>query len=400
MSSPLAAGHGRFSRCPIVSGDPQTFADLDRLAAFGAPGGPAIDEALQLFVRLRTTPEERLAIDRLLLSDARSPLPPALLVAVASALLDRGDDASALRLLARSTSSPALTMRADLAARSGDLPAAMALIERVLLHDIDSPGALERRTRWGGAFGTALPHTSPPDRVVSDAQDTPFVLLREIARGATGAVYEARDRTLGRQVALKMVHQPDRGRPQLLHEARVAVALSGNGIVRIFDVDPDHGWLAMEWAGLGALGSLLRARQVGTLLPIARWAVPLAAALARVHAAGWVHHDVKPANVVLRAPDTALITDFGTARRVGEPSPPGSLGYVSPERLAGRSSDPRDDVYAFGRVLGYALDELGHADDAAGRAWRTIAAACTGKDAARPTSGAELLARAAGGESV
>ena len=61
--------------------------------------------------------------------------------------------------------------------------------------------------------------------------------------------------------------------------------------------------------------------------------------LARVHAGGWVHHDVKPANVLLADLDTPVLTDFGIARKVGEPSPAGSLGYVSPERLAGRASD-------------------------------------------------------------
>src|ERR1019366_9701788 len=81
-----------------------------------------------------------------------------------------------------------------------------------------------------------------------------------------------------------------------------------------------------------------------------------AKALARVHAAGWVHHDVKPANILLRDPGALLLTDFGIARRAGDPSPPGSLGYVSPERLAGRASHPGDDVYGYGRVIEDALD--------------------------------------------
>src|SRR5439155_17105243 len=98
------------------------------------------------------------------------------------------------------------------------------------------------------------------------------------------------------------------------------------------------------------------AREV--VLPIERWALPLAAALARVLAARWVHHDVKPANVLFAAADRPLLADFGSARLAGEPSPPGSLGYVSPERLAGRASDPRDDVFGFGRLLEDVLDAL------------------------------------------
>ncbi len=91
-----------------------------------------------------------------------------------------------------------------------------------------------------------------------------------------------------------------------------------------------------------------------------------------------------------------MLGDFGTARRRGEPSPPGSLGYVSPERLAGRASDPRDDVYGFGRVLAEVLDAM-TADARAGAEddslWRSLAATCTGPDGIRPRDGSELILR-------
>jgi serine/threonine-protein kinase len=383
--------------------------ELARLAAFGEPGGPALDEALRAFAYLRSTPHERGAIDCLLARDARSPLPDALVVALASALLDRGQPADAQRVLARATSPTALMMSADLAAEAGDRSRAVALVERVLLHDIDWPGARERFARWADA-----PRTSPQphgawETVVAGPPEAPFELLREIGRGGAATVYEATDRVLGRRVALKMYHQPDRDRAQLGHEARVAVLLSGPGIVRIFDVDPRQGWIALEWAPLGALGTLIRLRRLEVLLPLQRWAIPLAAALARVHAAGWVHHDVKPANVALRSPETPILTDFGIARRIGEPSPPGSAGYVSPERLAGRASDPRDDVYGFGRILEDALEacasegQPGHPRSGPRESgvslghWRSLATSCTGPDEKRPKSGEDLLARAAGG---
>jgi eukaryotic-like serine/threonine-protein kinase len=226
--------------------------------------------------------------------------------------------------------------------------------------------------------------------MMTSAPDAPFRLLREVGRGGAGVVYEAEDRELGRRVALKVYHHPDRDRTQLLHEAHVAVSLGGPGIVRVFDADPQQGWLVMEWAGRGALRSLLRERDLATLAPLGRWLVPLARGLARVHAAGWVHHDVKPANILLRSAEGPILTDFGIARRTGEASPPGSLGYVSPERLAGRPSDPRDDVYGFGRVVEDALDVAGGASDAP--PWRRVAAACTGRDADRPANGAGVLA--------
>ncbi len=363
--------------------------DLDRLAAFGTPGGPSLEEGLRLFARLRTTQHERFAIERLLALDATSPLPDPLLVAVASALLDRGDKAFAARVVARATSSPGLILRADLAAGSGDLEAAIALVERVLARDIDWPGARERHARWVGGLGISRPTAGAGHGVAAGGvPNSPFEVVREVGRGGAGAVHEAIDPVLGRRVALKAYHRPERDRAQLLHEARVAVSLTGPGIVRVFDVDPNHGWLALEWAPLGALATLLRARQVESLVPAERWILPLAAALARIHAGGWVHHDIKPANVLICGSGVPVIGDFGTARRAGEPSPPGSLGYVSPERLGGRPSDPSDDVYGFGRVLEEALDAL---DEPFARAWGGLARACAGPAETRPRSGAELL---------
>jgi serine/threonine-protein kinase len=90
-----------------------------------------------------------------------------------------------------------------------------------------------------------------------------------------------------------------------------------------------------------------------------------------------VHHDVKPANVLLGRDGRPLLADFGIARRIGEPSPAGSFGYVSPERLAKRASDPRDDVYGFGRLLEDVLDVV--PDSAATQKYRPIATACTGR---------------------
>ncbi len=356
--------------------------DLDRLLSTST----TLDESLQLLARIRATPEEGRAIEQLLVRDARSPLPEPLLVAVGRALVERGDPAAALRALDRAGSNDALLLRADVLARAGNAAGAVALIERVLLRDLDWPGARERHARGLTALGQHVRAPRPDPTVatvMTSAPDSPFVLLREVARGGAGVVYEAEDRELGRRVALKMYHRPDRDRPQLLHEARVAVALAGSGLVRVFDVDPEHGWLAMEWAPLGALRGRLTD-------PIAAWAPPLAAALSRVHAAGWVHLDVKPANVLFRAPAEPILSDFGTARRQGEASPPGSLGFVAPERLAGRASDPRDDVYGFGRILQEAFEAPGAAEP--GPAWRALASLCTGPDAGRPQDGQTLVA--------
>jgi serine/threonine-protein kinase len=380
---------------------------------FGGEASHELEEALELLAASRTTPQEGRALEALLTLNATRRLPEALVVPLAAALVERGENAAAARALAEATSPAALVLRADLLAASGRLAEAADVVERVLLRDIDWPGARERHARWRGAAAALGESRSASARGAAATKGSradggsarpleraPFRIVREVARGGTGTVYEAEDRDLGRAVALKVYHQAARDRAQLLHEARVAVDLAGEGVVRVYDVDVDHGWLAMSWAPLGALGPRLRARDAAVLQAIRGWAPALAAALARVHGSGWVHHDVKPANVLLEAPDRALLTDFATARRVGEPGPPGSRGYVSPERLAGRPSDPRDDVFGFGRVLEAALDALtadgrAESDDRGLSAYRALARTCTGPDEGRPVDGADLTRRLA-----
>jgi eukaryotic-like serine/threonine-protein kinase len=390
------AGEGAAPAPTVEPGPPAparaTDDDVEQLARAGQPNGPTLDEALLLFRALRRTPDEGRAIRAVVARSGPGGELEPLLVAAASAMVDRGESEAALGALSGATSSPALLLAADLLADKGEAAAALARTERVLLRDFDHPGARERHKRFGLALGLREEPKAPATAAVTVAAavpDSPFRLLREVARGGAGAVYEAEDRELGRTVALKVYHHPERDRAQLTHEARVAAALAGPGVVRVFDVDPDHGWLALEWAPLGALRDPIRRRDAQALAPIEEWMLPLATALARTHAGGWVHHDVKPANVLLRRKGVPVLSDFGTARRIGEPSPPGSLGYVSPERLRGRPSDPRDDVYGLGRILEDVLDVLPGPLEG----WRKIAAACTGPDEVRPTDARALVTR-------
>ena len=377
---------------PASSADPLP-TEIALIARVGRPDGPSLEDALQRFRLLRQSSDEGRAVHELARLHGERPLPETLAVTVASALVDRGEAALALSMLAGCQGSPALLLRADLYGETGDVPTALALTERVLLRDLDHPGARDRHRRWRDALGykdEAKREASTGATVVTREPDAPFLLLREVARGGAGAVYEAEDRELGRRVALKVYHHAERDRLQLEHEARVAAALAGPGVVRVFDADPTHGWLALEWAPLGAIRDHVRAKDHPALAPLERWAVPLAAALARVHAAGWVHHDVKPANVLLSTPDEPWLADFGIARRIGEPSPAGSIGYVSPERLKGRASEPRDDVYGFGRLMEDVIDAL--ADPALER-WRPLVSACVGPDEGRPADARALLTR-------
>jgi serine/threonine-protein kinase len=393
VAAPIADVGAPTSAMAREAAEPELGPDLARLARLGQDGGPTTEEAMSTFRHLRTTPDEARAIEVVLERAQQVAVPEPLLVAVASALSDRGEPEPALKALATCDSSSALLLRADLEADRGEVAAALVLAERVLLRELDHPGARERHTRWREALGLAAPTRmgASTATVVTAEPDTPYRLMREIARGGAGAVYEAEDRDLGRHVALKVYHEPTRDRDQLLHEARVAVALSGPGVVRVFDLDPEQGWIALEYTPLGSLREHVRTKNAKVLGALDVGALTLALALARVHDAGWVHLDVKPANVLVLAPELPVLTDFGIARRRGEPSPAGSMGYVSPERIAGRAADPKDDVFGFGRVLEDALDAL--QDPTLEAKLRPLARACTGPDANRPAHARELVTR-------
>ena len=160
---------------------------IEHLVRVGTPSGPTLQEALRSFAELRTTPDEGRAVHRLLAREALVPLPEPLLVAVALALVDRGEPAAAAVALARARSTPALMVRADLLERA-DLPAALALVEQVLARDIDWPGARERHARWCAALGRARSSDARdvPAGVDAVAPEVPFRLLREAGRGGLG----------------------------------------------------------------------------------------------------------------------------------------------------------------------------------------------------------------------
>jgi serine/threonine-protein kinase len=245
--------------------------------------------------------------------------------------------------LAAASSPAALLLAADLHAERGEVARALCLAERVLLPDVDAPGARERHARWRAQLGGR-----PPERRGFDAAtlirpavaEVPYTIAGEAGRGGAGVVCEAIDEALGRNVAFKSYHRPADDRAKLEREARVAVALAGLGVVRVFDVDPARGSLVMEWVERGSLERWIRRGELAVLWPIERWLGPPAAALARVHASG-------------------------------------RAGFA-------------DDIFALGRILQEVLDALGPDVDPEGvRRWRSVAARATGAAAERPVA-AEL----------
>jgi tRNA A-37 threonylcarbamoyl transferase component Bud32 len=200
--------------------------------------------------------------------------------------------------------------------------------------------------------------------------------LRElIGTGGMGAVWRAGDELLGREVALKQVRLSDQAvadvalaRERTMREARIAAALHHPHIVSIFDVVVERGepWLVLEFLPSRSLGSVLTER--GRLPPVEVAAIgaDVAGALAAAHAAGIVHRDVKPDNVLLSRPSAAgpvvKLTDFGISHSSAAPAITathvltGTPAYFAPETARGEGTDARSDVYSLGATLYAAVE--------------------------------------------
>jgi eukaryotic-like serine/threonine-protein kinase len=189
-----------------------------------------------------------------------------------------------------------------------------------------------------------------------------FEILGPLGRGGMGHVHLAFDRALGRRVALKAapVPGPTDGRvvSRLRREARVVAMLGHPNVVAVHDVVIDAGtaFIVMELVP----GAPLSATLPGVAFPPVRAvevAGEVASALAHAHAAGVVHGDVSPSNVMLTPAGRAKVLDFGIARAVPltPPTDPrsafGTLEYVAPEQVRGGPVDARSDVYSLGALL-------------------------------------------------
>jgi len=189
-----------------------------------------------------------------------------------------------------------------------------------------------------------------------------YRLVRRIASGGMGEVWQADDTVLGRRVALKMLVEElaadDRATRRFVREARATARLAHPNVARVYDFGRGGGppFLVMELLE----GETLAARLASGPLPpaeAARVAAAVADALEAAHERGIVHRDVKPSNVVLTPGGEVKVLDFGIAAAADEThSTTGSglyatVAYVSPERVAGEPATPASDVYSLGAVL-------------------------------------------------
>src|ERR671933_1200973 len=200
------------------------------------------------------------------------------------------------------------------------------------------------------------------DPLVGRVVDGRYAVTARIARGGMATVYLALDRRLDRQVALKVMHAHLGDDPQFtarfIREARAAARLSHPGVVAVFDQGEDDGllYLAMEYLQGRTLRQVLG--ELGVLTPGETLDVvePALEALAAAHAAGIVHRDVKPENVILTDDGRVKVADFGLARAASAGTTTsgvlmGTAAYLAPELVARGVAGPRVDVYAVGIML-------------------------------------------------
>ncbi len=241
------------------------------------------------------------------------------------------------------------------------------------------------------------PPTEPPDDLTAKAPPLPSSdrpvpparaaahsgpeLIDEIARGGMGVVYRGRDRSLNRDLAVKVLLPEAAFRPELhqrfVEEARIAGQLQHPGIVPVHEAGslPDHRpYFTMKLVKGQTLSARLRAKApLSELLPVFE---SVCQAMAYAHAHGVIHRDLKPANIMVGAFGEVLVMDWGLAKVLGGGPPSGGAGthidvgraagdsghtqagavmgtpaYMAPEQARGEDIDQRADVFGLGAIL-------------------------------------------------
>src|SRR3712207_6386596 len=198
-----------------------------------------------------------------------------------------------------------------------------------------------------------------------------YRLESQIGGGGMGTVWLARDELLGRQVAVKQVVSPlgadekqvDEQRQRALREGRIAARLSHPHAISVYDVALESGapWLVMEYLPSRSLAAVLREDGVLRGDQVAQIGAQVADALAATHAAGIVHRDVKPANILIgeggRIEGLVKITDFGISHASGDVTLTqtgqitGTPAFLAPEVAQGHEMTAASDVFSLGATL-------------------------------------------------
>src|SRR6188474_970191 len=220
-----------------------------------------------------------------------------------------------------------------------------------------------------------------------------YELDSRIAIGGMGEVWEATDHVIGRQVAIKILKDEYLGDPGFLErfraEARHAALVNHEGIANVFDYGEEEGsaYLVMELVPGEELSTILEREHVLSTDKVLDIVAQTASALQAAHAAGLVHRDIKPGNLLITPDGRVKITDFGIAR-IADQVPltatgqvMGTVQYLSPEQASGHPASPTTDIYSLGIVASEPL--------------RNLVYSCIAKNPADRPQSAAHLARAA-----
>ncbi|GAA1649913.1 hypothetical protein GCM10009733_053640 [Nonomuraea maheshkhaliensis] len=199
-----------------------------------------------------------------------------------------------------------------------------------------------------------------------------YRLLRTIGRGGMGTVWQAHDEVLGRDVAVKEVLPPtgltgeerEEFAVRTFREARAAGRVAHPGVAAVYDVleEQGHPWIVMQLVHSRTLGEQIRDEGPMSQLDVASVGLQLMEALRAAHAAGVLHRDVKPDNVLLTEDGRAVLTDFGIATTEDEAPVTrtgiliGTPSFMAPERAAGGRARPASDLWSLGVTLYMAVE--------------------------------------------
>lgn len=203
-----------------------------------------------------------------------------------------------------------------------------------------------------------------------------YRLQSKLGGGGMGAVWLARDRLLNRDVAIKQVlttaglseEVARKVRDQIVHEGRVAAKLSHEHAIAVYDVVLEAGepWLVMEYLPSRSVAKALALADALPAIEVAQIGAQVADALAAAHAAGIVHRDIKPGNILVadRGAEvgTVKLSDFGISRGAGDLSDEpedvitGTPAYMPPEVARGAQPTAASDVYSLGATLYTAVE--------------------------------------------
>src|SRR5712664_3424950 len=231
-------------------------------------------------------------------------------------------------------------------------------------------GVPPARTTPRGTSAWSVAVAPPPDAPYAQGQELVGTLLAEryeilelLGQGGMGAVYKARDTELGRFVALKLIRADLASNPEILRrfkqELILAREVTHRNVIRIFDLGQAKGFkfITMEFVKGRDLRAVLRER--GKLPPeeTVRIIAQVCRALEAAHAAGVVHRDLKPQNIMLDAKDRVYVMDLGIAHSLETPGMTqtgvlmGTPEYMSPEQAKGIKVDARSDLFALGIIF-------------------------------------------------